>query len=191
MNIDKLLQFTKAIHDFRAIERRVLTRDSERLENDVEHSYTLAMLAWYILEENDLKLDLKKVLQYALVHDLVEIYAGDTYIFTKDTKKLESKEEREKEAQNRLKQEFPELKEVHEYIERYEKKEDEESVFVYALDKLEPIMAIYLDKGRTWKRENIDLATIIAYKEPKISLSPLVKEYFDAIVEKLEKEIFV
>ncbi|PIP73288.1 MAG: phosphohydrolase [Candidatus Lloydbacteria bacterium CG22_combo_CG10-13_8_21_14_all_47_15] len=187
ISLAHLLRFSGLMNDFRRVTRVVHANGEDRWENDVEHSYQLAMLAWYLCEAGDLPLDSDIVLKYALVHDLVEVYAGDTYIYS-DPEELQSKPERERIAAARLKEELPEFGELHRLIEEYEERHNEESRFVYALDKLHPVLNIYLNDGRTWKEKNITFDMMLAQKRDKIAMSPEVAVYFDAILEILEKE---
>jgi putative hydrolase of HD superfamily len=90
--LSELLNFSKILNAFQKVERVVRVPQSEKRENDVEHSYQLAMLAWYLADSNGLSLDKNLLLRYALVHDFVEVYAGDTPVYSKnqqdhDTKK--------------------------------------------------------------------------------------------------------
>ncbi|MBP7060929.1 MAG: HD domain-containing protein [Candidatus Moranbacteria bacterium] len=186
--LQKLLGFAKVMNALQTVERVIRVKDSERWENDVEHSYSLAMLAWYIIDSQKLPLDREKVLCYALAHDLVEVYAGDTYIFSKDEALLESKGERERLAGERLVQEFPEVPEMHAAIRHYVAKDDAESRFVYALDKIEPLLKLYLDGGRTWKEKNVTLEMAYDSKVDKVALSPEIKAYFDELMVVLRKE---
>ncbi len=192
-SLESLLSFTKIITELQTVERVIRVRNSERWENDVEHSYSLAMLAWYILDTEKLSLDRDRVFRYALAHDLVEIYAGDTYLYSEDKELLASKPERERLAAERLRAEFPEVPEMHAAISGYVTKEDAESRFVYALDKIEPILKIYLDGGETWQKKGVTLDMLYASKKDKVALSPEIQPYFDelmALLRKEEKELF-
>lgn len=186
--LSKLINFTKLLNKFRSVERVLLVNEEERNENDVEHSYYLAMLAWYVISTNKLDLNLDLVIKYALIHDFVEVYAGDTYIYSLDKTHTDSKKHREKEAAEQLEKNFPEFKDLHQLIEGYEKREDKESRFVYALDKIQPVLNIYTDKGRTWKLHKVGLQMLIDHKKDKVSVSGEVEEYFKALVELLKKE---
>lgn len=186
--LEKLLGFAKMLNLLQAVERVIRVKDSDRWENDMEHSYHLAMLAWYIIDTQKLSLDREKVFCYALAHDLVEVYAGDTYLFSKDKELLTSKPERERLAAERLVTEFPEVPEMHAAIRHYVSKDDAESRFVYALDKIEPLIKLYLDGGRTWKEKGVTLEMAYESKKDKVALSPEIKEYFDEFMELLRKE---
>jgi len=191
--LEKLLSFSKLLGELQAVERVIHVKGVDRWENDVEHSYSLAMLAWYIVDSEKLALDRDKVFRYALAHDLVEVYAGDTYLFSADKALLASKPERERLAADRLLAEFPEVPAMHAAIRGYVTKEDAESRFVYALDKIEPMLKIYLDRGRIWSEKGVTLEMIYENKKDKVALSPEIKLYFDelmALLRKEEKQLF-
>ena len=78
MNLDSVLQFCRLLMQFQAVERYGTEAPKGFRENDAEHSYSLAMMSWYIISTAKLDLDLQKSIQYSLAHDLVEVYAGDT-----------------------------------------------------------------------------------------------------------------
>jgi len=182
--MDQLLKFTELIRRFRAVKRKIVFLDDKQEENDAEHSYQLAITAWYLASKDNLNLDKEKVFKYALAHDLVEAYAGDTpaamyhsYSAERDTKK-----QREEEAAERIKSEFPEFAELHEVIHAYEERGDEESKFVYALDKVLPVLNIYLDKGYSWQVHNVNIEDVIASKLGPVAQSPEVQKYFDLLI---------
>jgi len=188
LNILKIISFTKILNKFREVERVTYSSGGERCENDVEHSYQLTMLAWYIISSNNLNLDIDLVLKYTLIHDLVEIYAGDTYVYTKNKKLLESKKRRENESLQKLKKEFPEFPELFSLINQYEQKKDVESRFVYALDKIEPILLLHTTGGKTWKDKKITIEMLVQNKKDKVAKSPELVKCFDDLIKILRKE---
>lgn len=188
LNLPKILGFVGLLNKFRQVRRAIRVNSEERLENDVEHSYHLGMLAWYIADSHHLELDKDLVLKYALVHDFVEVHAGDTYVFTTNVKERDSKEGREKEAALQLQKEFSEFHDLHELITRYEKREDKESRFVYALDKIQPVLNIYLDGGRTWKEKGVTIQMLVDFKKEKVACSPEVQLCFDELIGLLRKD---
>lgn len=183
-----LLEFTSFLQKFRRVKRRIKFRDGTH-ENDAEHSFQLAMTAWYIVSANKLKLNLKKVLEYSLAHDLVEAYAGDTpsEVHKNFAKSRKTKEAREERALKRIESDFKSFKDLHKIIKAYERRRDEESKFVYALDKMMPILNIYLEKGYSWKVYKVSIDDVLAYKKDKIAESKAVKKYFDQMVPILRK----
>jgi putative hydrolase of HD superfamily len=182
--MEQLLNFIRLTHKFRSVKRKVVFSDREEPENDAEHSYQLALTAWYIISSKKLDLDLELVFKYAIAHDLVEAYAGDTpaAVHKAFAEEQKTKIAREKEAAKRISNEFPEFGDLHEFIHRYEERSDAESRFVYALDKIMPVMNIYLDQGHAWKVNNIDIEDVVRYKEEQIAEVPEIKNYFDLLV---------
>ncbi len=188
-SLDHLFRFNDLLHQFRNVERSLFVIGSERMENDAEHSYMLAVMAWYIVTTHKLDLDLSKVFKYALAHDLVEVYAGDTILHDQIEKVgQDDKEVREETALARLRKEFPEFEEMFEAMEGYTNRVDEESKFVYALDKVQPILNIYKDNGRTWKKHGTTLDIIKSVKGPKAGMNPTTDKYFKELMEILERK---
>ncbi|MFA6408450.1 MAG: HD domain-containing protein [Candidatus Paceibacterota bacterium] len=186
--LDKILGFIGLLNQFRTIERKVLTQGCDRNENDSEHSFSLAMLAWYVNNVYELNLDTDTMLKYALVHDLVEAYAGDTFFYHPDRSFVDGKHAREEAAAQKLGTEYPEFPEIHDTIERYEKREDRESRFIYALDKIEPVLHIYRDKGRSWRRDGVTLEMLVTMKSPKVALDKTVEGIFKELVSRVSNE---
>ena len=104
MKTDKLLQqinFIKEIDKIKYIERKTKLFNSDRNENDAEHSWHLAMMTIVLAEHSDVPIDILKVLKMVLIHDIVEIDAGDTFIY--DTEKNHTNTDEERTAANGIK----------------------------------------------------------------------------------------
>ncbi len=188
MEIDGLIKFIELTNRFREIERVILIKGSDRFENDLEHSYQLAICAWYVITTKKLPLSVEKAMKYALVHDLVEVYAGDVFFYDQeDPAVAQRKKEREKEAVDMLRKEFQEFPDMADFIDNYQNKSEEESRFVYALDKIISPINIYLDGGRIWHQHNITLEKLYKAKKPKADAYPEVGKYFDELKEILDK----
>ncbi|HVX92622.1 MAG TPA: HD domain-containing protein [Candidatus Dojkabacteria bacterium] len=187
ITVEKLLKFVEFINSFQKIQRQILVKNEDRHENDLEHVGQLALVSWYFIASEDLNLDVEKVLKYSLAHDLVEVYSGDVYIFTKVQEEKDKKEEREHEALETIRKEFPEFADLHNYIEAYEQRKDDEAKFVYALDKVLPVINIYLDNGRQWRLNNVTLDMLKDNKTPKVKISKEVYDVWQEFVELLEK----
>lgn len=185
--MEKLLEFSRTLSAFARVERITWMPGTERKENDVEHSYHLAMMAWYLIESEGLDLDVSRVLKYALVHDLVEVHAGDTPVWSRNEEHHASKQEREAAAARQLQQEYPEFPELHTCIQEYEDLVNAESRFVYALDKLVPMILIQEDGGRSWKEEEVTLDMIREKKSSMIAVSPEVEPYFHMLLVVIEE----
>jgi putative hydrolases of HD superfamily len=185
--MEDLFKFVEFTQKFQKVQRVILIKDEERWENDAEHSYQLALVAWYIINKEKLNLDLNKIIFMAIAHDLVEIYAGDTYIFGTQELKA-SKKEREAKAIKMIGSEFPEFDTLIPFIQEYEERTSEESKFIYALDKLLPNINNVLDNGRIWHREKVTYEMLRNDKDSKIAVSPEIEKYWKEFIEILEKD---
>lgn len=180
-DISRLLELQKLLASFNQVDRRSHRQHGNAFvpENDTEHSYNLAMTAWYIAQWFP-ELDKSLVIQYALVHDLVEIHAGDTYIYGTE-EELASKQRREAEALDTLEKEWVDFDDMNTTIHAYERRSDAESKFVYALDKIMPVMLIYIHDGYTWKKEGVTVDMLYKAKIEKIKTSPEILPYFEEL----------
>jgi len=134
-------------------QRAVKIKGKDGFESNAEHSYQLALVCWYLIDAYNLKLNRQIVFEYALAHDLVEVYAGDTDPHKHSKEFIASKEIREKAAFEKIEKEFSGFKKLLQTIEQYEKKTDEESRFVYLIDKIMPVINTYL-AGDSYYKEN-------------------------------------
>lgn len=159
----------------------------DRFENDGEHSFLLATLGCAIAQQMSPSLDIGKISQYALVHDLVEAYAGDTSIWA-SAEDHASKAAREEEAlkliEKRFGKRFPWL---HETIKKYELFDEPESCFVYALDKIIPyiVMAAVDHQPFPPHKELYEEKMEIARK--KIARYPELLDLFEDLYEDTKK----
>ena len=124
MNVDPI-ELMDLLTEFQAVERQMYIPRLDRLENDSEHSYNLTMAAWLIISQDNLPLDLDLVIKYALVHDLVEVYAGDASAL--DDEQIKTKATKEHAALQRLKSKGL-TADLAELIEEYERFDNEESI---------------------------------------------------------------
>ena len=182
---EQLIDFVNFTHEFREVIRVARTPYGKRFENDVEHSYQVAMVTWFLIEQDKLKLNKELWFMYALTHDLVEVYAGDRFVFDKN--QSNSKEKREKEALRKIKRRFSNFKNLIHIIEKYERKKDKESKFIYALDKIITPLQVYLEKGKLWHENNVSLDLLLEHKNKKIALSPTIDKYWKELVQELDK----
>lgn len=174
--LDQLLDLSSFTMDFSKVERKVYKPQTESFETDSEHSFQLAMVCWYVNQKLSLGYSTEIILKYSLVHDLVEVYAGDTFFF--DEKAREDKEDRERIALEKIAERFADFGEMIDSIKQYEAREDDESKFVYAMDKIIPLINIYLDSGRIWKEIGISYEKLIELKDSKVKISPEVYDLF-------------
>jgi putative hydrolase of HD superfamily len=184
----KVIEFLEMLHALQGVVRVMHVPGEDRHENDIEHSYLLAMSVWYAIDFFEIPLNRDKAIRYALAHDMVEVYAGDTYVFSKDPEALINKKIREKEARRKLSDKFPEASAIHEAIERYEDQSDPESIFVRAFDKLMPVLTNYVQDGRTIKENKVSFSQIVNLKRATTASSPEVSDLLEQIIELLDKD---
>ena len=158
--LKKQIEFIIVIDEMKNVLRRNLVVDGSRRENDAEHSWHLAVMAMILEEYSADKVDISKVLRIALVHDLVEVYAGDTFAY--DVKGNEDKLDREIMAAEKL---FGMLKdgqgdEIRALWDEFEAKETPESKYANAIDRLQPLILNYLTNGHTWKLGDVHASQI-------------------------------
>jgi len=135
-----LLKIMNLVNNFKRIERTVYVAntDPKRFENDAEHSYELALVAWYLNNSFNIGLDTNLLLKYALVHDLVETKTGDFdgYMYKNNPNFEKEKLENEIKALEKIQSEFSEFSEMNTSLKEYEDLGSPEAKFIYALDKL-------------------------------------------------------
>lgn len=184
-SMNRLAELQQLIADFAKVERMPELANNKKRENDVEHSFGLALTCWYLLPKIAPQLSLEKVLQYALAHDLVELHAGDTFVF--DQVNAASKNQREAEAITELEKDWPDFPDLAKFAKGYMNKQDEEARFVKAVDKLLPVIMIELNDDPTifWNKHKITLAM---EQENKVSIhvSDAMSPYYDALIDWLK-----
>lgn len=184
---DRLLELQSQLVKFAEIERMIHFPDGkhkDRQENDAEHSYSLAMAVWYLAEHFP-QLNRDKMIRYALAHDFVELHAGDEMAIGRTKEAEKQKLEREKHALKQLEQDWPDFPELTSTIRDYEKHDNPESRFVYALDKLMPMLLNLLSGGKTWQTYKLKRADVLANKDTKTRLSPEVNELWSVFREQI------
>ena len=150
--LKKQVEFLMEIDKMKNVLRQTVLTDKSRQENDAEHSWHFALMAAILYEYADnAEVDLLRVLKMALTHDLVEIYAGDTFAF--DEIGYADKFEREARAADRLFGMLPpdqgaELKEL---WSEFDKMETADARYAAAIDRLQPLLINYVTEGHTWR----------------------------------------
>lgn len=186
-SIERLIELQKMVLSFRAVDRKVYIPPSiDKAENDIDHSFSLAMLVWFLAPHFP-NLDMSKMIRICLAHDLVEMYAGDTFSY--DDQALVGKEDREQAALARLRKEWADFPELIAAIEEYESRQTAEAKFVFGLDKLQPAIMDYLNEGRIWHKLGITFSKFVAEKEKKIPVSPEITEYYYQLRDILDQKL--
>ena len=149
---DKVVEVGRLVHVFGSINRATFYEDGITPESDTDHTVMLGTIACAIAYSYNKDLDIGKVAQFALVHDLVEAYAGDVPTLNISTETLQLKEQKEHEPLQRIKKEFDDVFPwISKTIEEYESLNSPEATFVKTLDKCMPKITHVLNKGVTIK----------------------------------------
>lgn len=143
------------------LRQTVLTKD-RRQENDAEHSWHLAMLVMILSEySDDARIDVLRTLKMVLIHDIVEIDAGDTFCY--DAHDRVAKTERERQAAYRIFNLLPE-EQAREYIELWEEFETmktSEAKFAASVDRLQPLLLNFYSEGHAWREHGVRRGQVI------------------------------
>jgi len=144
------LRFLIEIDKMKSVLRQTLLADGSHRENDAEHSWHLALYAMILQEYAAGEIDIDRVVQMVLVHDLVEIYAGDTFCY--DAAANTDKAERENAAAEKLFSLLePEQGAYYEALWReFDAEETDDSKYAAAMDRIQPLMNNYMTGGHTW-----------------------------------------
>jgi len=185
-NLQSKLKFIELIDEMKNIDRAIFLKNWKQ-ENDAEHSFHLAMMVIVFMDDFP-ELDIEKCLKFALIHDLVEIYAWDT-IAVVDLEWLKTKEKREKDALDRLEKEFWwVLWSLIDLIKDYESKSSKEARFIYSLDKVHPIIQNVLAEWRGWREWNYDFNKTKENQYSKVNSEFWLDKILDRYFKKAEKE---
>ena len=185
--LEKQIRFIVEADKVKNIFRQTYLADGERKENDAEHSWHLAMMAVLLQEHMKEKADLVKVMTMVLIHDLVEIDAGDTYAY--DEKGAQTKREREVKAADRIFGLLPEDQGTYfrELWDEFEAYETPEAKFAHLLDNFQPLLLNDASGGKSWKEHGVHRAQPMKRNEriPETSETVWEKmlEIFDKHVE--------
>ena len=165
MPIDALLNFLREADRLKSVERKSLIHSGGRLENSAEHSWhlALAVLAFHPYAESPV--NLPRALQMALLHDLVEIDAGDTFVYGDQSNKWET----ESAAAKRIFGMLPQGQPLERLWREFEAKACPESVFVGALDRFLPVFSNLLNKGHAWREHGVTLQQVLEKNRGPIS----------------------
>lgn len=169
--------------DLSLIKRNHHLAGTDEKENDTEHSFTVVLLCWYIHARHHLPLDISKIFKYAITHDFAERYAGDTNTFANQNER-EMKVIREQAALKRLSAEYSEFPDMVAAMEEYELRQDEESLFVWTVDKMQGMIMGDMDKWRPYASLNITYDEFVRkHTEHLEKSSKYCKEIFEGLLE--------
>ena len=184
--LQKQIEFITEIDKLKHILRQTVLIDDRRRENDAEHSWHLAVMTMLLSEYAKEEIDLLRVMKMVLIHDIVEIDAGDTFAY--DEKGYEDKEERERQAAQRIFYILPQdqAEEVNELWLEFEEKETLEARYAASLDRLQPLLLNYNSEGHTWKMPGVNSEKV--YRRMAV-IKESIPEIWDFVVEIIEDSI--
>ena len=184
------INFIKEIDKIKYIQRKTKLFNSDRRENDAEHSWHLAMMTIVLAEHSDVPIDVLKVLKMVLIHDIVEIDAGDTFIY--DTKKNHTNTNEERNAANRIFGMLPkeQADELISIWEEFENGETHEAKFARSMDRFEPLLQNASNNGGTWAEFGVSYDKVYEKKKDIKEGSSSLWSYAENLInESVEKGI--
>lgn len=193
MNTQDLLDqiaFIKEIDKVKYIQRKTKLFNSDRCENDAEHSWHLALMAIVLADHSNEPIDVLKVVKMVLIHDIVEIDAGDVFIY--DTVKNHDNTDEERLAANRIFGLLPknQAEELIAIWEEFEAGETNEAKFARSMDRLEPLLQNTSNNGGTWKEFGVKYDKVYEKKSIIKNGSASLWNYAEGLInESVEKGI--
>ena len=183
---DKLLkdiEFIIELDKMKSIFRRTQIIGQDRQEDDAQHSWHISIMAMVLSEYTNEKIDLLKVIKMLLSHDLVEIYAGDTFCYDKEGQL--DKREREVMAAEKIFSILDDNKaeELRALWDEFEEMETPESLFAASMDRLQPMLSNYKNEGGTWKLHDVSKTDIYKRIAPVKESSDELWSYVNYMIE--------
>ena len=182
--LHKQIQFIVEVDKVKNIFRQTYLADANRKENDAEHSWHLALMAVLLKDYMEEDVDLVKVMTMVLIHDLVEIDAGDTYAY--DEKGAVTKRDREEKAADRIFGLLPEDQgeEFRNLWEEFEAYETAEAKYAHLLDNFQPLLLNDASGGKSWTEHGVHKSQVYKRNERIPETSGMIWEQIQTIVQK-------
>lgn len=187
-DFEKQIQFIMELDKIKKIGRQTYLSDASRKENDAEHSWHLALMAFVLADYSNEPVDVLKTMKMVLLHDVIEIDAGDTYAY--DTEANKTKRERELKAADRIFGMLPEAQKL-EYRglwDEFEAMETPESKFANMLDKVQPLLLNDASGGKSWAEHGVQISQVLKRDERVHEGSEEIWAYAKSILEKNVKK---
>lgn len=175
--LQQQIAFCKEIDKEKFVKRQTMLSDGKTRENDAEHAWHMAVMAILLAEYSNQKIDLLKTVSMLLIHDLVEIDAGDTFAYDEEGKK--TKAEREEKAADRLFHLLPEdqAEKLYGLWREFEAEETPEAKFARTMDNFQPAMLNAVNDGKLWQERGIRLSQILERNKNTAQGSERLWEY--------------
>jgi putative hydrolases of HD superfamily len=186
------IEFILEVDKLKNVLRKTILMDRSRRENSAEHSWHIALTVLILSEYvKDSAVDLFRVMKILLVHDLIEIDAGDTYCYDDQGRKDQAR--REKKAADRIFNLLPadQAMTLRELWDEFEERKTAESRFANALDRLQPFLHNYFTEGQTWQENNIKSAQVKARMQPVDDGAPILWNYVNSLIDDGVKKGFL
>lgn len=190
--LQKQIDFLVTIDQLKQVVRRNYLADASRPENTAEHSWHLGVMAMVLAEYANQPIDTARTVRMVLVHDIIEIEAGDTFAY--DTEGYRDKAEREQKAARNLFGLLPDDQagEMNALWEEFEAGETAEARFANALDRLLPLLQNYHSGGRSWKENHIRSDQVLQRNRPVREGSQTLYELAAEIIqEALQRKLLL
>ena len=181
---EQQMKFILEIDKVKNVFRQTYLADGNRKENDSEHSWHMAIMAFLLKEYAQEEVDIMRVVLMVLIHDLVEIDAGDTYAYDLDG--LQTKREREVKAAERIFGLLPKDQEeqFRELWDEFEAYESAEAKYAHMLDNFQPLMLNDALDGKSWKEHKVKKSQIYSRNAKTMEGSEKIWEYMKDLVQK-------
>ena len=185
--LDKLLDFLEEIDGLKKVNRRCLIADRTRSENDAEHTWHTCMFAIILWDELSTEVDLLHALKMLLVHDIVEIDAGDTFAY--DEEGSRDKPLREQKAAERIFGILPEdsAPKMFSLWEEFEEGKTAEARFALGIDKLQAVAQNVASKGAAWQENGIKSEQVVARNSNTTKFDRFFASIFERLMEKAKE----
>jgi putative hydrolase of HD superfamily len=189
--LQQQINFIIEVDKLKNIFRQSYISDATRHENDAEHSWHLALMVIILREYFDENADELQVIKMVLIHDLVEIYAGDTYLY--DVKGNETKAAREQEAADKLFAMLPEeqCKEFMDLWHEFENKTTVEAKFAATLDRLQPVLLNYITKGKAWIEHGVNKEQVLKRQADILNGPEEIADYLIELLNDAENKDYL
>ena len=179
---EKQLSFILEADKAKNILRQTHLTGYSRRENDAEHAWHMAMMIYLLKEYSNKEIDVAKSMMMALIHDIVEIDAGDTYAY--DTDGLQTPKEREQRAAERIFGMLPEdqCSELRALFEEFEACESAEARFAKAMDNFQPLLLNHANGGMDWRAHKVTKTKVVGRQNTTALGSEKIWEYTEEII---------
>ena len=181
--LSRQIEFSLEIDKLKGVLRQTILLDSSRQENTAEHSWHIAVMAGLLREYAVEPVDIDHAVRMLLVHDLVEIDAGDVMIY--DRARREEMKKREEQAARRIFGLLPadQAKDMRLLWDEYEARQTPEARFAFAMDRIQPLLHNLNTQGLMWRKHGISRDQVIEVNRPIRDAAPALWEYVSALID--------